>query len=172
MITDGDGGQFWGGAVNRRETLAAHLGGSRWCLEWWSLELEWLRVHWLVECRLGHSNSATRCEGRCLLDVIERFVCCWWEARRHGVLGESRRLGAVLREGWGLGAESRSVGCGLAAELGKVEVGASLVSHIHGLGELSLGVVTVKDDTVKDDADDLNDNLDNHTDQRPVLFVS
>jgi hypothetical protein len=57
----------------------------------------------------------------------------------------------------------------LCAELGKVEIRAGSVSVVHGLGEASLGVVTVEDDAIEDDAEDLDDDLDNDADHGPVL---
>lgn len=62
-----------------------------------------------------------------------------------------------------------SVGCRLGAELGKVEVGTSLVAHGHGLSELAFGPEAVEDDGVDDDAERLNDNFDDAADKGPVL---
>ncbi|KAL2282891.1 hypothetical protein FJTKL_10266 [Diaporthe vaccinii] len=62
------------------------------------------------------------------------------------------------------------VGGGLRPELCEVEVGAGLVAHVHGLHELSLGVVTVEDDRVQGNGDDLDDDFDDHADQRPILL--
>jgi len=81
-------------------------------------------------------------------------VAWWWApaagARRHG-------------------AESRRVGCGLRAQLSEVEIGAGAVADGHGLSELPLGPEAVEDDGVDDDAQRLNNDLDNAADQRPVL---
>lgn len=105
---------------------------------------------------------ATRSEGRIggvLLDIAQRLVGGGREAR-----GKS-----ILREGGRLGAEARCVGGGLAAKLGEVEIGAGLVAHVHRLVKLPLRPVSVKDDAVKRDADDLDHQLDNDANKSPVL---
>lgn len=94
-----------------------------------------------------------------LLDVGEVAEARRRLAGRHG----------VLAKGWGFGAESRSVRSRLATELGEVKIGASAVSHIHGLGEAALSVVAVKDNAVEGDADNLNYDLDDDADHCPVL---
>lgn len=67
------------------------------------------------------------------------------------------------------GLEAGGVGGGLGAELGEIEVGAGAVAHVHGLVEAALGVVAVEDDAVEQDADDVDDDLDDHADEGPVL---
>lgn len=78
------------------------------------------------------------------------------------ILGVVQRGGAGSVEAWG-------VGRGLRAELGEVEVGAGAVTEIHRLVEPALGVEAVEDDAVDGDGDDLDDDLDEGTDQRPGL---
>jgi hypothetical protein len=48
----------------------------------------------------------------------------------------------------------------LRPELGEIEVGTGLVSHVHGLPEALLGVVSVEDDGIEDDGDALENDLD------------
>jgi hypothetical protein len=93
-----------------------------------------------------------------VVNLGEVLVSRWRKARRESVLREGGRLG-----------EARSVGGGLRAQLGKVEVGTSLVTHVHGFVQLALCPVAVEDNAVQGDADDLDDELDDDADQRPVL---
>lgn len=67
------------------------------------------------------------------------------------------------------GAEARSIGCRLRAKLGEVKIGAGLVSDSHRLSELPLGPESVKDDAVDDDAERLNDDLDDAAYECPIL---
>jgi hypothetical protein len=96
-------------------------------------------------------------------------------ARRQGVLTQGWRLGREHGRGHGSASkaggarEARRVGGGLRAKLSKVEVRASSVSDVHGLVQAALGVVSVKDDAIEQDADDLDDNLDDDADEGPVL---
>jgi hypothetical protein len=87
-----------------------------------------------------------------------------WVVVLRVVLGWSPAAGA-----WGERSEAGSVGCRLGAELSKIEVGTSLVSHGHGLAELALGPEAVEDDGVDDDAECFNDDFDDTADKRPVL---
>ena len=76
--------------------------------------------------------------GERLLIVNRVRVCGRWETRRfhmHRVRGRH-------------GAEAGSVRCRLGAELGEVEVGTGLISHVHGLPQALLRVISVEDDTV------------------------
>jgi len=82
------------------------------------------------------------------------------------VLGDG--VGVVQRRG-ARALEARGVGRGLGAELGEVEVGTGAVAEVHGLVEAALGVEAVEDDAVDGDGDDLDHDLDNGADQRPVL---
>jgi len=126
------------------------LDPNRWCLQ---RERLWLRDLASV----------------CILD----FVCLT-------VLGSGLRVdvGRVTWRwspaagAWGERAKSRSVGCRLRAQLSKVEIGAGLVTHSHRLPELALGPETIEDDSVDDDAEGFDHDLDNATDQSPVLCKS
>lgn len=129
------------------------------------MELEGWLVDRLGEGRWGLDQSlAAGSEWRwrwCLLDVTEVLVRLGRESGRE----------SVLRERWGLGTEAGGVGSGLGAELGEIEIGAGLVAHVHGLVQLSLGVVPVEDDAVETDADDFHHDLDDDADQGPVLVA-
>jgi hypothetical protein len=78
-----------------------------------------------------------------------------WEARGFHVGG--------IR--WGEWAEAWCVWCRLRAELGEVKIGACFVANVHGLAELTLGVVAVEDDTVDNDCDSLDHNLNDTADE-------
>lgn len=69
----------------------------------------------------------------------------------------------------GEGTKSRSVGCGLRAELSQIEIGTSTVTLSHGLPELSLGPEAVEDDTIDDNAEKFDYDLDDAADKCPVL---
>lgn len=96
-------------------------------------------------------------------------------ARRQGVLAQGGRLGREHGGSHGSASkargarEARSVGSGLRAKLGEIEVGAGSVSDVHGLVQAALGVVSIEDDAVEQDADDLDDDLDDDADEGPVL---
>lgn len=135
------------------------LGGGRRGLDGGSLQLEIGLGRLLDKLRLRFGDTATGGEWT-LLDVGEIPEGSRRVAGRQGIVAQCRRLGA---------SETGRVGSGLAAELGEVEVGPRAVSQVHGLGEAALGVVAVEDDAVQDDADGLNDDLDDDADQGPVL---
>lgn len=110
--------------------------------------------------RLGLSKLGTRREGGGVLaDVGQVSIGSGRVTGRHGIGTESG----------GLGAEAGSVGSRLAAELGEVEIGSSTVSHVHRLEKASLCVVTVEDDAVEEDTENLDDHLDDDADHGPVL---
>jgi hypothetical protein len=108
--------------------------------------------------RLRLDESVSGSEGA-LLNVAKVSVGGGRVTGGHGVLAKGGRLGA----------EAGRVGSGLGAELSEVEIGTSAVTQIHGLEETSLGVVTVEDDAVKNDAEGLDDNLNDDADKSPVL---
>lgn len=143
-------------SISRCEGALRGLGCGRWCLCRRCLQLE--AGFGLGELRLRLNKLRTRSEGA-FLDVGQVAVGGRGLAGRHGILAKSRRLGA----------ESRSVGCGLTAQLGEVEVGAGAVSHVHGLEEASLRVVSVEDDAVQQNAENLDYDFDDDADQGPVL---
>jgi len=65
--------------------------------------------------------------------------------------------------------EAGSVGRGLGAQLGEVEVRAGAVTDVHGFAKALLGVVSVEDNTVEDDGDTFEDDFDETTYERPTL---
>lgn len=141
------------------EAALVHLGSSRWSFGGRSLELEAGLLG--SELRLGLSKLCAGREG-VLVDLVDggkALVGSGRVAGRHGVGAEGGRLGG----------EAGSVGSRLAAELGEVEVGSGAVSHIHGLEQTSLGVVTVEDDAVEENAEDLDHHLNDDADHGPVL---
>lgn len=75
-----------------------------------------------------------------------------------GGLGEIRSTWAEARRVWG----------GLEV-LCEVELGASLVTAVHGLGESTFGDEAVEDDGVDEDDEDLDDDFDDGADKTPVL---
>lgn len=75
----------------------------------------------------------------------------------------------MLGERWRHWAEAWSVGCGLRAELGEVEIGAGAVTDIHGLAQALFRVVSVEDDCVENDGDALEHNLNDTADKSPVV---
>jgi hypothetical protein len=77
----------------------------------------------------------------------------------HGISAESGRLGA----------EARSVGSRLTAELSEVKIGTGAVSHVHGLEKALLGIVAVEDDAVEENGENLDDNLYDDANHGPVL---
>ena len=64
---------------------------------------------------------------------------------------------------------ARRVRGGLRAQLGEVEIAASPVAEIHGLAKPPLGPIAVEDDAVDDDGDDLDHDLDDAAEERPIL---
>jgi hypothetical protein len=145
-----------------REAALGGDGGGRVGLVGRGLELEAA----LLGGKLGLGDHEALAAGgerrRVLLDVaVEVLEVGGREAGRHG----------VLRKGGGLGTEAGRVGGRLGAELGEVEIGAGLVAHVHGLMQLALGPVAVKDDAVQDDADDFDNELDDDADEGPVLVA-
>jgi hypothetical protein len=121
-----------------------------------------------LRCELGlwFNDASTRRErlgttiAVATAGIIEATEASRRVARRHGMLAVSTRA---------LRAETRGIGSRLGAELGEVHVGSGAITEIHGLGQASLGVVAVEDDTVQCDGDDLNDDLDDDANQSPVL---
>jgi hypothetical protein len=110
--------------------------------------------------RLGLRKLGTRREGSGVLaDVGQVSISSGRVTGRHGVGAESG----------GLGAEAGCVWSRLAAELGEVEVGSSAVSHVHRLEKASLCVVTIEDNAVEENAENLDDHLDDDADHGPVL---
>ena len=110
------------------------------------------------EARVDLVNGRRRVRRR-NVDVLE---CRGRVAWRGGVVALRGRLGAKP-------AKARCVGRGLTAELGEVQVGASLVAVIHRLVKTALGPVAVKDDAVEGDADGFDDDFDDDADESPVL---
>ena len=151
----------WRGLASRLyggEAGLLHLGCGRWSLSGRGLQLEVGRRR-LGKLRLRLDDSATRGEGA-LLDIAEIAVGSGRMTGRHGIVAEGRGLGS---------SKARSVGCGLTPELGEVHIGSGAVSQVHGLGKAALGVVAVEDDTVQNNADDLDNDLDDDANQGPVL---
>lgn len=72
-------------------------------------------------------------------------------------------------EGWGECAWG--VWCRLHAELSEIEIVPSPVTEIHRLLESLLGVEAIKDDSVDDDGNGLDDDLDDDANQGPILNV-
>jgi hypothetical protein len=117
---------------------------------------ERLWLHNLANRGVLHLVALARLSGRVRVDV-------------HGMTRRWAPAAGAGRE-W---AKSGSVGCGLRAQLSKVEVGSSTVTLGHGLPELALGPEAVEDDAVDDDTEKFDNNLDNAADKCPVLeFVS
>ena len=69
----------------------------------------------------------------------------------------------------GLGPKTWCVRSRLRSKLSEVHVGTSAVAEVHGLCQATLGVVAVEDNAVKGDGDDFDNDLDDDTDQSPVL---
>ena len=65
--------------------------------------------------------------------------------------------------------EAWSVGGGLRAQLGEVEVGAGFVADVHGFVEAAFGPVSVEDDGVDGYCEDFDDDFDDGADEGPVL---
>ena len=61
--------------------------------------------------------------------------------------------------------ETRCIWRRLASELSKIKIRASFVTQIHRFGEPALGVKAVEDNAVNADGDNLDDNLDEGTNQ-------
>lgn len=55
----------------------------------------------------------------------------------------------------------------MRAQLSEVKIRASLVADVHGLAELALGVVTVKDNSIDGDGDGLDNNLNDAANEGP-----
>jgi hypothetical protein len=55
--------------------------------------------------------------------------------------------------------------------LSKVEVRSGAITLSHGLPELALGPESVEDNAVDDDAEELDNDLDNAADKCPVLEI-
>jgi hypothetical protein len=145
---------------SRRESGLVQLRSSRGSLDGGSLELEASILR--GELRLGLSKLSTGREGvgvGVLADVGQVSVGSGRVTGGHGIGAEGGRLGT----------EARSVGCRLAAKLSKVKIGTGAVSHVHGLEKASLGVVAVEDDAVKENGENLDDNLDDDANHGPVL---
>jgi len=113
-------------------------------LDRWRLESEWFR---------GDLRSR--------LSLDESCSCETFFGLRSGVVHGGRESWRfdVLRVGRGERSEARCVRCGLRTQLSEVEIRSSAVSDVHGLSETLLRVVSVEDDTVKDDGDALEDDL-------------
>ncbi len=114
----------------------------------------WLQLERLRDLRFGLSlhKSASR---KALLGItqwVDRHLSARWEARA-----------LHAREAWG-------VWCGLAAQLGEVEIRAGFVADVHGFAELALGVVAVEDYAVDGYCDGFDDDFDDATDECPGLF--
>ena len=148
----GCGGHMGGAALGegrlwrrrRREEAVLGESGSRLGLDRGRLQGERLGVEDGVGLGLDELDAL---EG---LFLVHPGVCGGreaWGLHVHGVR-------------WGHGPEAWSVRGGLSAQLGEVQVGAGLVSHVHGLPEALLGVVPVEDDAVEDDCDGFKNDLD------------
>lgn len=139
----------------RLEAVLVDFGGGAGDLDWWRLEGEELRLSDFARVRVLNFIAFAVLGGG--LRVVVLGVTWWWfpAARARGERTEARR-----------------VGCRLGAELGEVEIGASLVADGHGLSELALGPETVEDDCVDDDAEGFDDDFDDAADERPVLRVA
>jgi hypothetical protein len=117
----------------------------------------------------------TRGKAALLVDATEAAKVGRSMARRQSILAQGGRLGREHGRGHGDSSkargtgEARRVGSGLRAKLSEIEVGAGSVSGVHGLVEAALGVVSVKNDAVEQDADDLDHDLDDDADEGPVL---
>ena len=146
------------GGRGRLAVEPTQLGSSGWSLGGRCLQLKASR---LGELRLRLNKApASRCErALTLLDLAEVAKRAGCLTRRHGVLTEGRRFGT----------KARGVGGGLDAELGEVEIRSSLVTHVHGLMQLALAVVAVEHHAVQGDTHELDNNLDDDADERPVL---
>ena len=112
---------------------------------WW-LKLKWFRWLWR-RCGLNKASAWSIA----LLGITEWVVGVsgWWEAWR--------------LHAW----ETWSVWCGLRAQLSEVKIRASLVADVHGLAQLALGVVTIKDNSVDGDGDGLDNNLNDAANEGP-----
>jgi hypothetical protein len=51
--------------------------------------------------------------------------------------------------------------------LGEIEIGASAITDVHGLAKTLLGIVSVEDDSVQDDCDALDYDLNQTANKRP-----
>jgi len=140
------------GTRGRVKSILLHL----WCgpgnLDRWRLESEGLRLSNLTcICVLDLVALASFCGG---VRVDVHWVAWRWApaagARRHG-------------------AEARSVGRGLRAQLSEIQVGAGAVTHGHGFAELALGPETVEDDAVDGDDENLDYDFDDAAYKCPVL---
>jgi hypothetical protein len=116
------------------------------------LQREGLRLGDFACVGVLHLLGFTILSGR-LWVIVLRVVCGWSPAAR----------------AWGERSKAGSVGCRLGAELSKVDVGTSLVTHGHRFAELALGPEAVEDDGVDDDAERFDNDFDDTADKRPVL---
>jgi len=140
------------GTRGRVKSILLHL----WCgpgnLDRWRLESEGLRLSNLTcICVLDLVALASFCGG-VRVDVH-------WVAWRWAPAAGTRRHGA----------EARSVGRGLRAQLSEIQVGAGAVTHGHGFAELALGPETVEDDAVDGDDENLDYDFDDAAYKCPVL---
>jgi hypothetical protein len=159
-VNGGNRRRRWRRSVSRCESRLVQLGSSRRSLGRGSLELEASVLRGKLGLRLGELSTWREWVGvGVLADVGQVSVGSGRMTGGHGVSAEGGRLGA----------EARSVGSRLAAELSKVKIGTGAVSHVHGLEKASLGVVAVEDDAVEENGENLDDNLDDDANHGPIL---
>jgi len=140
------------GTRGRVKSILLHL----WCgpgnLDRWRLESEGLRLSNLTCICVLDLVALASFRGRVGIDVH-------WVAWRWAPAAGARRHGA----------EARSVGRGLRAQLSEIQVGAGAVTHGHGFAELALGPETVEDDAVDGDDENLDYDFDDAAYKCPVL---
>jgi hypothetical protein len=136
------------------EAFLAELGSCAGDLDRRCSKREWLRLYNLADLGVLYLVALACLGGRMRVDV-------------HGVTWRRAPAAGARRQR----TESRSVGCGLRAQLSKVEVRSGAITLSHGLPELALGPESVEDNAVDDDAEELDNDLDNAADKCPVLEI-
>lgn len=136
----------------RVKAFLANLGCSTSDLDRWCSEGEGLWLDNLAHIGVLHLVALACFSSRVRVNVH-------WVAWRWAPAARARRKGT----------EAGSVGSRLRAQLSKVEIRSGTVTLGHGLPKLALGPETVEDDAVDDDAEKLNNDLDDAAHKSPVL---